>query len=272
MERTKQEALLIENEQWSSTEVPQDFQDIIGRISAVAGAKDVDKKFMTETFFLAVDGSVAQSSGAVKNQSEPTKFLHIGDQSYFVVGCSLLITKMMEDYIKCMIKLDGMTVDIMQKMIELLKVNNMQSMYDLKTFWLSLTFICIQLFNSRVCQVILGAGAMRSAGLKNISARHLGKFESLKGLLGFNASTNHVLALASQSVGIMITLIPLLRECVRRCMAEKQVVLLSEFDRMLKDYQNHQGEIHTKLIAIMNERFDVHMKTMQVRVLCLDLV
>lgn len=122
MERTKQEALLIENEQWSSTEVPQDFQDIIGRISAVAGAKDNSKKFMTETFFPAVDGSVAKSSGVVKNQSEPTKFLHIGDQSYFVVGCSLLIIKMMEDYIKCMIRLDGMTVDIMQKMIELLKV------------------------------------------------------------------------------------------------------------------------------------------------------
>lgn len=102
--------------------MPQDFQDIIGRISAVAGASDNGKKFMTETFFPAVDGSIAKSSGAVKNQSEPTKFLHIGDQSYFVVGCSLLIIKMMEDYIKCMIRLDGMTVDIMQKMIELLKV------------------------------------------------------------------------------------------------------------------------------------------------------
>lgn len=54
-------------------------------------------------------------------------------------------------------------------------------------------------------------------------------------------------------------------------MAEKQVVLLSEFDRMLKDYQNHQGEIHAKLIAIMNERFDVHMKSMQVSVLRPDL-
>ena len=93
----------------------------------------------------------------------------------------------------------------------------------------------------------------------------------LRELSGFNTSTNHVLALASQSVGIMITLIPLLKECVRRCMAEKQVVLLSEFDRMLKDYQNHQGEIHAKLIAIMNERFDVHMKSMQVSGLRPDL-
>jgi vacuolar protein sorting-associated protein 54 len=48
-------------------------------------------------------------------------------------------------------------------------------------------------------------------------------------------------------------------------MTDKQYVLLSEFDRMLKDYQNHQGEIHAKLIAIMNERFDVHKKSMQVR-------
>jgi vacuolar protein sorting-associated protein 54 len=45
-----------------------------------------------------------------------------------------------------------MAVEIMQKLVELLK-----------------------LFNSRVCQVILGAGAMRSAGLKNITAKHLGK-------------------------------------------------------------------------------------------------
>jgi hypothetical protein len=93
MERTKQEALLIENEQWSSTEVPQDFQDIIGRISAVAGAKGVDKKFLTETFFPAFDSSTGKSSGTVKNQPEPTKFLHIGNQSYFVVGCSFLSSK-----------------------------------------------------------------------------------------------------------------------------------------------------------------------------------
>lgn len=29
-------------------------------------------------------------------------------------------------------------------------------------------------FNSRTCQLVLGAGAMRSAGLKHITAKHLG--------------------------------------------------------------------------------------------------
>jgi vacuolar protein sorting-associated protein 54 len=99
------------------------------------------------------------------------------------------------------------------------------------------------LFNSRVCQVILGAGAMRSAGLKNITAKHL--------------------ALASQSLAVMIALIPKLKECISHHLAAKQISLLSEFDRVVKDYKDHQGEIHTKLVAIMNERFTAHVKAMQ---------
>lgn len=47
-------------------------------------------------------------------------------------------------------------------------------------------------------------------------------------------------------------------------MPTKHKVLLSEFDRILKDYQEHQKEIHAKLVAIMNERFAVHAKAMQV--------
>ena len=47
-------------------------------------------------------------------------------------------------------------------------------------------------------------------------------------------------------------------------MPTKHTVLLSEFDRILKDYQEHQSEIHAKLVAIMNERFFVHVKAMQV--------
>lgn len=37
----------------------------------------------------------------------------------------------------------------------------------------------LQSFNSRTCQVVLGAGAMRSAGLKNITAKHLGECNAI---------------------------------------------------------------------------------------------
>ncbi|KAI7854197.1 Vps54-like protein-domain-containing protein [Circinella umbellata] len=209
MERVKQEAQLIENEQWVASEVPSDFQRIVDRICDGSVSS------------LAQDDGTQQPQQQQKDERKSTKFLIVHGTSYFVVGCSLLIIKMFEEYLRCIWNLEGMTTDIMQKLVELLK-----------------------LFNSRVCQVILGAGAMRSAGLKNISAKHL--------------------ALASQSVGIMIGLIPSLKECVRQHMPTKHTVLLSEFDRILKDYQEHQSEIHAKLVAIMNERFFVHVKAMQV--------
>lgn len=91
--------------------------------------------------------------------------------------------------------------------------------------------------------MILGAGAMRSAGLKNITAKHL--------------------ALASQSLAIMIALIPKLKECISGHLTAKQTSHLTEFDRIVSDYKNHQGEIHAKLVAIMNERFAAHAKAMQ---------
>lgn len=91
---------------------------------------------------------------------------------------------------------------------------------------------------------MLGAGAMRSAGLKNITAKHL--------------------ALASQSLSIMINLIPYVRECLRRHLRAKQAVILVDFDKIKRDYQEHQNEIHAKLVAIMGDRLAVHCKTLQV--------
>lgn len=61
----------------------------------------------------------------------------------------------------------------------------------------------------------------------------------------------------------MIALIPKLKECIGHQMPTNQTSLLSEFDRIVKDYTNHQSEIHAKLIAIMNERFAAHVKAMQ---------
>jgi vacuolar protein sorting-associated protein 54 len=100
----------------------------------------------------------------------------------------------------------------------------------------------LKAFNSRTCQVVLGAGAMRSAGLKNITAKHL--------------------ALASQSLSIVIALIPYIRETFRRHLSPKQAVMLVEFDKLKRDYQEHQNEIHAKLIAIMGDRITAHIKSL----------
>ena len=68
------------------------------------------------------------------------------------------------------------------------------------------------MFNSRACQLILGAGATKSAGLKNITTKHL--------------------ALASQGLSIIISLIPYLRECSRRHGGSTTTTLMAEFDKV----------------------------------------
>lgn len=45
----------------------------------------------------------------------------------------------------------------------------------------------------------------------------------------------------------------------------RQQVLLTDFDRLLRDYREHQSELYAKLVSIMNERLVVHAKDIMVR-------
>ncbi|KAI0039918.1 Vps54-domain-containing protein [Auriscalpium vulgare] len=157
-----------------------------------------------------------QSNGS---SSSTSKHLRVEERAYFAVSATQETLILLTDYLKVIVNLSLLTTDTMSRVIEFLKA-----------------------FNSRTCQVVLGAGAMRSAGLKNITAKHL--------------------SLASQSLSIMIALIPYVRETFRRHLNSKQAVMLVEFDKLKRDYQEHQNEIHSKLIAIMGDRLSAHIKSL----------
>lgn len=103
----------------------------------------------------------------------------------------------------------------------------------------------LQLFNSRCTQLILGAGATKTAGLKNITTKHL--------------------ALASQALAFTATLIPHVREFVRRHAGSSAGAagVMSEFDKIRRLLQEHQSNIHQKLVDIMNGRATLHSKGMK---------
>ncbi|MBE3047031.1 hypothetical protein IMZ48_31795 [Candidatus Bathyarchaeota archaeon] len=104
----------------------------------------------------------------------------------------------------------------------------------------------LQMFNSRCTQLILGAGATRSAGLKNITTKHL--------------------ALASQALAFLATLIPHVREFVRRhaTAGPSAAALMGEFDKVRRLLQEHQDSIFQKLVDIMSSRVLAHCKAMRV--------
>ncbi|CAN8095517.1 unnamed protein product [Discula destructiva] len=101
----------------------------------------------------------------------------------------------------------------------------------------------LQFFNSRCKQLILGAGATRSAGLRNITTRHL--------------------ASSSQALAFIAALIPYVREFVRRHAGSggALTVLMGEFDKVKRDYQEHMQTIYDKLVEIMSGRAGAHAKT-----------
>lgn len=100
----------------------------------------------------------------------------------------------------------------------------------------------LKLFTSRLCQLILGAGATRSAGLKNITTKHL--------------------ALASQALSFIIALIPYIREFVRRHPTQSNTILI-EFDKVKRLYQEHQNGIQDKFVEIMSGRSRTHVTALK---------
>jgi vacuolar protein sorting-associated protein 54 len=100
----------------------------------------------------------------------------------------------------------------------------------------------LKLFNSRLCQQILGAGAIHSAGLENINTRHL--------------------ATASQALSFMIAILPYIREFARR-QSPGLRASVAEFDNVKRLLQDQQVSIHDKLIDIMSNRAAGHVKSLK---------
>ncbi|KAJ8128913.1 hypothetical protein O1611_g4718 [Lasiodiplodia mahajangana] len=99
-------------------------------------------------------------------------------------------------------------------------------------------------FNSRCIQLILGAGARRSAGLRSITSKHL--------------------VLASQALAFIATLISHVREFVRRHAGNNAAAsTVMEFDKVKRLYQEHQDGIHDKIIEIMSLLAASHVRTMK---------
>lgn len=155
--------------------------------------------------------------------SELAKTLSVEEKNFFVVKATSETLKLLADYLTIVVNLELVVMDVMSRIIEFLKV----SPRILRQVFIAHE----QSFNSRTCQVVLGAGAMRSAGLKNITAKHLGKSLGIHGHY-IDPLLTPLVALASQSLSVIVALIPYIREFIRRHLNSKQAVMLTEFDKL----------------------------------------
>ncbi|KAL4191169.1 hypothetical protein AMTRI_Chr07g79370 [Amborella trichopoda] len=157
------------------------------------------------------------SKGHDKSPSQ--KLFHKG-VGYHMVNCGLILLKMLSEYTDISNNLPASSSEVVQRVVEILK-----------------------LFNSRTCQLVLGARAIQVTGLKSITAKHL--------------------ALASQVVSFFYAIIPEIRRILFLKVPEpRKALLVSEIDRVAQDYRVHKDAIHTKLVNIMKDRLPVHLPEM----------
>ena len=147
--RISESAKFVEEEQWSAADVSASAQALANLI--------VDSAVRDSPELLISSDPIGTSEAPLPNgdstKSPSSKHLMIEDRKYYAASATLQMLGLLVDYLRVITNVSLLTTDAVGRVIEFLKA-----------------------FNSRTCQVVLGAGAMRSAGLKNITAKHLGEY------------------------------------------------------------------------------------------------
>lgn len=170
------------------------------------------------------DTAASAAAGVTPASSKvKTRSATVDEETFLLPFSAVLCLKGMARFMHLAVAIPFMTADISSSLVQYL-----------------------QLFNSRCTQLILGAGATKSAGLKNITTRNL--------------------AIASQALSFLATLVPYVREFIRRRANSVSGVtassLMGDFDKVRRLYQEHQNSIYEKLMEIMSGRAQIHARSM----------
>ncbi|XP_078086559.1 vacuolar protein sorting-associated protein 54 isoform X1 [Mustelus asterias] len=170
------------------------------------------------------DGVIAlpEKKTSVPQERKPADFLSVDGQKYAVVGTVLLLIRIIFEYCQCVDDIPSITTDMLTRLSDLLKH-----------------------FNSRSCQLVLGAGALQVVGLKTITTKNL--------------------ALASRCLQLIVHYIPKIRVHFEARLQPKQYNMLRHFDHITKDYNDHISEILAKLVAIMDGLCDKTLSKYEVK-------
>ncbi|KAI0966677.1 Vps54-like protein-domain-containing protein [Xylaria arbuscula] len=228
-------AQAMESEQWNAKDFTEKDNVLLSR---VLECSTQDSQVWTEGNQIWIPFSELESNkGATSNgrsraesngtTKEKTRSAVIDSEPFLLPNSAILCLEGMTHFLHLITGIPSMASDISASLIAYL-----------------------QLFNSRCTQLILGAGATKSAGLKNITSRHL--------------------TLASVALAFIATLVPHVREFVRRHAGSGTNVnnasvagLMGEFDKVKRSFQEHQNNIYDKLVEIMSGRAGMHAKAMK---------
>lgn len=199
-QRKSKLTLLLDAECWKIAKVPPEFQILVDKLA-------------TGNVIKSLPGSPTEKSPTKQLNEPPANALKVGAQDYVTVGTVLMLIKLVSEYCVCAYDLELLAPVIGRNLAELLRT-----------------------FNSRSCQLVLGAGALRTAGLKTITSANL--------------------ALTSRSLQLVLWMISCVRVHFNALTGDHQLVAL---DVVEKDVGHHIQQLETKILSIMNALLSDHL-------------
>uniref|UniRef100_A0A915PSQ6 Vacuolar protein sorting-associated protein 54 n=1 Tax=Setaria digitata TaxID=48799 RepID=A0A915PSQ6_9BILA len=161
-------------------------------------------------------------SSEIGNSSILNPSLLVADESYVVVGTAFILLQIVAQYCDALVVLPEYASELLMCVLELLKN-----------------------YNSRSCQLILGAGALQLIGLKSISVRHL--------------------ALSSRCLQLILRFVPFIRAIFQEKLPTDKQPLLRHVDQLVRDYNDHAQEIVNKLISVIDHHLIIQLQTWDVK-------
>lgn len=217
-------AKAMDSDRWEPKDFDEHDKDVLSRV--LTGMESDPLQWLDAGSVLseikdeAVTNGTSQTNGTSTEKEKKTPSpAYVDEEKYIVSNSSTVVIRGIERFEILLTAMPSMTSDISTALCDYIK-----------------------LFNSRLCQLILGAGAMHSAGLKNINTKHL--------------------AIASQTLSFIIAILPYIRECARRHATANKSGLI-EFDNVKRLLHDQQQSIHEKLIDIMSNRATVHVRNLK---------
>lgn len=159
--------------------------------------------------------------------TETCNVLRVENEPYALVGSALILLQIITEYCRCATQLPVIEAQLARHVVDLLRT-----------------------FNSRCCQLVLGAGALRVAGLKTIT------------------STN--LALVSRALQLVVWLLPHIKNHFHRSDTDQasnaqqepngahpnhynQQPTLAGYDAVERDFVSHIKEVDAMILSIVSQ-------------------
>lgn len=180
------------------------------------------------------DGDFTWTKGDDGGQNHgPAPVLTVDSEPFSIVGAALLLIQIVSEYCQCATHLPIISTQLSRHLIDLLRT-----------------------FNSKCCQLVLGAGAIRVAGLTTITTGNL--------------------ALVSRALQLVIWLLPRVKAHFQK-IEQSNVTpstnsnsnasnfISSGYDTVEKDFSSHIKEIDAKVLTIVASLVDSQLSSWNAR-------